>query len=98
MKKGSFNGILHLCGLRCSDLPRLFEGIFATRSEEVEMPDSMEMLTLVDIQKILKVSRASIYLIRRDDPTFPKPVKLFTGRYPRWTRQSIEQWIKKASK
>ena len=51
-----------------------------------------DMLTLPELMEILKVSRASIYRLLRDDPAFPSAVK-FGVRQNRWPRSEIEAWI-----
>jgi len=50
------------------------------------------ILRLPDVQATLGLSRSTIYMLLRDDPTFPKPVRL-TQRNMGWIRSAIEDWV-----
>ncbi|ADU92429.1 helix-turn-helix transcriptional regulator [Taylorella equigenitalis] len=58
------------------------------------------LLTIKEVQEMLSLSQASIYLKMNPkytayfDETFPKPVKL-GGRSNRWRKSDLEIWINK---
>lgn len=95
----SSDGILHLRGLRCDQFFHAcaLAGAATTTKRDTSMAtqnsisNAMEMLTLMEIQSILKISRAALFVLRKSDPAFPAPISV--GRHDRWTRQSIEEWI-----
>lgn len=50
----------------------------------------IELLSIEDLQELMRLSRSKIYqLIREDD--FPSPVKI--GVASRWRRQKVRSWL-----
>jgi predicted DNA-binding transcriptional regulator AlpA len=56
----------------------------------------MQFWTTAEVIKYLKRSKATFYNIRRDDPTFPRPVKI--QGTPFYTEKSIRDWEKAKAK
>ena len=50
------------------------------------------LLRLPDVCQLLSLGRTSIYQKVKDDPTFPRPVKL-TDRAVAWRRADLEAWV-----
>jgi|DEB0MinimDraft_10_1074344.scaffolds.fasta_scaffold229588_2 predicted DNA-binding transcriptional regulator AlpA len=57
-----------------------------------KMTDNNDLLKLVDVAKLLAVSRTTVYRIIEGDKTFPKPYQ-FGERTSRWAKDDILNWI-----
>lgn len=51
----------------------------------------MQVITIKEICKILKISKSTLYEMRRKDPTFPQPI-FSTSKFLRFDYTQIEQW------
>lgn len=52
------------------------------------------MFSMIDLMKMLSISRAKLDSIRKKDVDFPKPVDL-GERTLRWKADEIKEWIDK---
>lgn len=55
-----------------------------------------DLLTIEDVCARLKVQKTTVYKWLREDPTFPKQIKL-GPRVVRWKAHELSDWIEKAS-
>lgn len=53
--------------------------------------DNIQLLTVYDLAKILKVGKQNIYKKIKDNE-FPKPIVLGIKKY-RWLSKDIENWL-----
>ncbi|HQX52735.1 MAG TPA: AlpA family phage regulatory protein [Planctomycetaceae bacterium] len=65
------------------------------RRSELKM-QTTELLSEAEVIAIFGIARSTLFRLRRDDPTFPKPIKI-GGKITRWTREKIEAWIAQKS-
>jgi predicted DNA-binding transcriptional regulator AlpA len=57
-----------------------------------------EMWTREDAQRFLGISKATIFRLLQNDPSFPKPVAVTgTRRILRWQPESIAAWVEAKS-
>lgn len=42
--------------------------------------------------QLLGISRRRLYDLLKNDPTFPRPVRLTEGGFPRWRPKDLEAW------
>lgn len=54
-----------------------------------------KMLSPNELAEVLDISRRHLDDLRREDPTFPRPLML--GRLPRWSPVVIRQWTEGAA-
>ena len=52
------------------------------------------LMTQAEVCNRLHVSRSTLHKIRREDKTFPPPVRIYR-RSLRWTPAGVEEWIAK---
>ena len=52
------------------------------------------LVTQPEVQSILRVGRARLYMIRRTDPAFPQPIAL-SQRPLKWRVADIEAYLEK---
>jgi predicted DNA-binding transcriptional regulator AlpA len=57
----------------------------------------MQLLTVRDVLKKLKISKSFLYKLMRNDESFPRPAK-FSTRNTMFISEEIEQWISKKFK
>jgi len=50
-----------------------------------------------DVASLLNVGRTKIFLLERDDPTFPKKIR-FSARCVGWRRVDLERWLQEKAK
>lgn len=50
------------------------------------------LLTMKEVQEIMRVSRNTVYVQMRRDPTFPKPVRI-GGKAIRWRMSEVEEYL-----
>lgn len=55
------------------------------------------LLTIKDVCEKLKVKKNTVYSWLKDDPTFPRQIRL-GPRVVRWDEDELTKWIKSASK
>lgn len=53
----------------------------------------MEILRLPAVMKMTGLTRSRVYFNLKNDPSFPKPVKL-SERATGWVREEVEAWIR----
>jgi|TARA_X000001388_G_scaffold76967_1_gene75858 predicted DNA-binding transcriptional regulator AlpA len=49
-----------------------------------------ELISIKDLCSVLSMTRQSLYGIRKNDESFPKPI---IQNPQRWTKRSIQEWI-----
>ncbi len=62
----------------------------------MKIPDPRQLLTVNETSRMLSVSRATLYRMLQDDPSFPRPVKL-TQKSTRWRYDQICLFINQKS-
>jgi len=55
-------------------------------------PYMERLLTVADVCEVLSISRATVYRLRDDDPSFPNPIYV-TNRGPRWPARDLDAWV-----
>jgi predicted DNA-binding transcriptional regulator AlpA len=56
------------------------------------MSAEQKVMGLNDLCQFLRVGPTSVYLLRRNDPTFPQGKRI--GRTLRWLQADIEGWMR----
>lgn len=56
------------------------------------MEDDIEFCSINEVQKRLKIGRTKLWQLEREDPTFPKLVRL-TDRRKVFVKAEIDAWI-----
>lgn len=52
-----------------------------------------ELLNTLEVCDFLGVNRSHLHVLRREDPTFPKP-HYMSERRPRWFKSDLVEWIR----
>lgn len=53
----------------------------------------MEILRLPELMRVTGLTRSRVYFNVKNDPQFPKPVKL-SERATGWVREEVEAWLR----
>lgn len=72
-------------------LARLWRNRKMTKNA-VPVQSDDEVLTAVEVCKLLKVSRTTLWVICRNDKSFPA-AKRVSGGAPRWLKSQVLQWV-----
>jgi len=57
------------------------------------MASGIRVLATADVAEKLSVHRTTVYRIAKDDPDFPRPIRIY-GRTKGWREDEIDRWLR----